>query len=216
VHVECAAAAPGDLDKLRCQVGTLEVVREDHPDATAEPGLTAGDREKVAKAHVETRSSFGEEELAKLGAGTLTATPEHKAYWSELAAMGQEMRSASGSSATKATWAKMRDIEENTCRIGFGAQELTFSRTGPSQWTSNPGPQGSCHELVVHVLDLEHPQDTPAPSWKYTRRSVAADLDRFPWCRAIKVRINRAEIYAAVPNHGIAAGCKYITVDTVW
>jgi len=215
-HVECSPAAPANYDKLTCQIGTLEVVREDTPDATAEPGLKAAERQKLARSHVETRSSFATSELGRLAAGTATATPEHQAYWSELADIGEQMGAASDASATQAAWAKMRAIEVSTCRIGFGGQELAFARTGENQWTSNAAPQGSCGERVVHVLDLERQRETPEPSWRYTRRTVAADLDRFPWCRAIQARINRPEIYGVAANHGIAANCKYVTVDTVW
>lgn len=215
-HVECSAVLPGNYDQLKCQIGTLEVVKEDHPDSTAEPGLTASGQAEAAKSDVETRSSGANEELAKLKAGTITTTPEHKTYWTDLAAVGHEMESAGDSSAIKAAWSKMREIEKNTCRIAFGAQELTFARTGENRWVSNPGPQGSCQEVVVHVLDLGRTQETPSPSWQYTQKSVSAALDVFPWCRAIKLRINRPKVYGAAPNHGIEAGCKYLTVDTVW
>ena len=216
VHVECSPVLAGNYDQLKCQIGTLEVVKEERPDATAEPGLSARDQAEVAKSEVDTRASRATDELAKLKAGAITATPEHQAYWTDLAAVGREMKSAGDSSAIRAAWSRLREIEGNTCRIVFAAQELTFSRAGEDHWVSNPGPQGSCHEVVVHALELGRPQETPSPSWKYTRRSVSADLGRFQWCRAIKLRINQPEVYGVAPNHGIAAGCKYLTVDTVW
>jgi hypothetical protein len=215
-HVECSPVLAGNYDQLKCQIGTLEVVKADRPDATAEPGLSASDRAEIARAELDTRSSRANEELAKLKAGTIKATPEHQAYWTDLAALGEEMKSALDNSAVKAAWSRMREIEKNTCRLAFAAQELTFSRTAENHWVSNPGPQGSCHEVVVHALEMGRSQQTPAPSWTYSRRSVSAELGRFPWCRAIKLRINQPEVYGAALNHGIAAGCKYLTVDTVW
>jgi len=216
VHVECSPVVSGDYGQLRCQIGTLEVVKADRPDPTAEPGLSASDQAETAKSAVDTRASRANEELAKLKSGTITATAEHQAYWTDLAAVGQEMNSAADKSAIKAAWSRMREIEKDTCRIVFSSQELTFSRTDENHWTANPGPQGSCREVVVHALEIGRSQDTPSPSWKYSRKSVSAELGRFPWCRAIKLRINQTAVYGAAPNHGIAAGCKYLTVDTVW
>jgi len=215
-HVECSAVLAGSYEQLKCQIGTLEVIKEEHPDPAAQPGLSANDRAEVAKSDVETRSSRANEELAKLAAGTISTTPEHQAYWLGLAAIGQEMKSAGDTPAIEAAWSKMREIEKNTCRIAFAAQELIFSRTGQNRWLSNAGPQGSCHEVVVHVLEMGGPRETPSPSWVYTQKSVSAAFDLFPWCRAIKLRINRPRVYGAAPNHGIEAGCKYLTVDTVW
>jgi hypothetical protein len=214
-HVECSSVLPGNDERLRCQIGTLEVVRGEHTDSTAEPA-TASEQAEVARSDVETRSSRATEELARLEAGTISTTPEHKAYWTELAAVGQEMKAASDTSAVKAAGSKMREIERNTCRVAFGGQELTFSRAGQNRWLANPGPQGSCHEVVVHVLEVAGPRETPSPRWLYTQKTVSAALDLFPWCRAIKLRINRPRVYGAAPNHGIEAGCKYLTVDTVW
>jgi len=215
-HVECSPVVSGDYAQLKCRIGTLEVVKAERPDPAAEPGLSASDKAQTAKSAVDTRSSGANEELAKLKSGTITATAEHQAYWTDLAAVGQEMNSAVDNSAIKAAWSRMREIERNTCRIAFSAQELTFSRTDDNHWLANPGPQGSCREVVVHALEMRRSLETPSPSWKYSRKSLSAELGRFPWCRAIKLRINQPEVYGAAPNHGIAAGCKYLTVDTVW
>ncbi len=148
-------------------------------------------------------------DLANLRARMTKSTPEQATYLSDLGEAVKLLQGSRGRQAIKAAGAKMNELEENTCTVRLTRNQLRFQRVSERRWVSNPGPQGLCNVVTVHVLEND-----PAGAflWKFTETTVSADVEKKA-CGFLKNGLNQAQAYSWDYPSTVAPGCKYMKVE---
>jgi hypothetical protein len=204
VHIECEGNAPYPV--FDCTLTFLSIHHKTDAEAKqAQADLSQID--KVSDADIaKLKETYSAESIAKMQSRMARATPEQRAYMTEVVAMGKQITAASTRANLKLAMSKFNDMDQDTCGMRISQAKLTFSKAGKHRWVYNPGPEGLCKVVQVGVLEVEH-----TALWKYTTTSVSADTDG-QLCGTLKNSLNKPEVYSWDAPGTVATSCKFLDI----